>query len=57
MHVRARSGSGHGTEWCYSQTGNWCVFEDLKSGTWIIEVMKTDHATILSPWLIVEVPE
>ncbi len=62
VFVRARSASGHGTIWCenedgtYNQSGNWCVLEGLESGTWIIQVMKTDFATILSRWVVLEIP-
>ncbi len=57
VHVRARSSDGHGTEWCHDVAGNWCVLEGLKPGTWIIQVMKPDLATVLSPWVILKVPE
>ena len=57
VHVRARSGNGHGTRWGYSQTGNWYVFSGLPSGVWVIEVLKTDFATKLTPMMVVTVPE
>ena len=57
VHVRARSANGHGTRWGYSQSGNWYVFEGLQPGTWIVEILKTDFATKLSGWLIVQMPQ
>ena len=56
-HVRARSGSGHGTRWGYHQTGNWYVFKGLPPGVWVVEVLKTDFATKLTGMLVVLVPE
>ena len=57
VHVRARSANGHGTEWGYNQSGNWFVFEGLKPGTWIVEILKTDFATKLSGWVVVQMPK
>ncbi len=58
VHVRARlsSGSADSTKWCYNQTGNWCILTGMGPGTWIIQVMKTDFTTVLSRWVVLEIP-